>query len=90
MKIQVLNRYEPLSDWQEVYINGELIYDGEAMFEQPAKLLLEWFAKQDDMDVEIRSYTISTEITNTYDPPLYSMTGKNYWSDWEKANADDS
>lgn len=90
MKLQVLDRIEQYSDWHEIYINGDLVFEGEAS-ERDLKLTVEtvlgYLADKVEVDVEIRKFYIdySPDENEEYSPPLHSMTGETYWEDWERA-----
>ncbi len=87
MKIQILNRFEPTSEWHEVYANGDLLFEGESPPQAQLQVFLGWLTLQSEMDVEIRTYTVQYEQMEgeEYMPPVRSMTGELYWSDWEYA-----
>lgn len=93
MKIQILVRFEPLSDWYEIYINEKFVYDGEHPLDTT---ILSWLAENTDIEIEIRYFTIDPEElvgalpAGSYAPPLHSLDGNNYWHDWERANVNSS
>ena len=87
MKIQVLDRI--CSDWHELYVNGEIIYEGEHPT-LPGGVLnsfLLWLGEQEDINLEFRVYHVHYEHNKDgeYEPPLRIMTGMEYWEDYEKA-----
>lgn len=86
MKIQILVRFEPLSDWYEIYVNGKFVYDGERPLDTT---ILKWLTENTEVEIEIRYFTIESNKED-YSPPLRSIDGENYWSDWEEANVDSS
>ena len=92
MKIQILDRYIEADDWHEIYANGELLFEGELHAVKLLDIFLSWLAKREGVEVEIRFITPAYEYDGVgdYDPPLHSMTGENYWSDWEKADVNNS
>jgi hypothetical protein len=92
MKIQILDRYILEDDWHEIYANGELIFEGEVHAVKLLDVFLKWLGDKEDVEVEVRFYEPEYEYDGTgeYEPPLHSINGKDYWSDWEKANVIDS
>lgn len=88
MKIQILDRYVKADDWHEVYINGELLFEGELNELTLIEMFIVWLSMQEDFEVEMRYYEPEYEYDGVgdYEPPLHSMDGENYWSDWEIAN----
>lgn len=88
MKIQILDRYVKADDWHEIYANGELLYEGEIEAIQLLDTFLKWLGDREGVEVEIRFITPAYEYDGIgdYEPPLHSMTGENYWSDWEIAS----
>ncbi len=87
MKIQILNRYEPTSEWHEIYANGTLLFEGESAPHAQLQIFMGWLAQQPDVEIEIRAFTVEYEQRESEDfmPPLRAMTGDLYWSDWERA-----
>ncbi len=87
MKIQILYRYEPNSEWHEIYANGDLLFEGDFPIEFQAQVFINWLDKQPEMEVEIRNITVEyiQGPGEDYMPPVHSMTGESYWSDWENA-----
>jgi hypothetical protein len=89
-KLEVLQRQ--LSSWKEIYINGDLIYEGEdgdnLNWNHPLREFLVWL-KEKFCTVEIRVFYIDYEYDENsgkeYTPPLHSIDGKNYWNDWWNA-----
>ncbi len=92
MKIQILDRYVKADDWHEIYVNGELLFEGELDTFFLLRRFLEWLAEKEGVEIELRHYEPPYEYDGVgdYEPPLHSMNGENYWGDWEKANANDS
>ena len=92
MKIQILDRYIKADDWHEIYINGELLFEGELDKLTLMEMFIGWLSTQEGFEVEMRCYEPLYEYDGVgdYEPPLHSMTGEDYWSDWEKANVSDS
>lgn len=92
MKIQILDRYVKADDWHEIYVNGELLYEGEIEAVKLLDVFLKWLGDREGVEVETRFYEPPYEYDGIgdYEPPLHSMDGKNYWSDWEKADANSS
>ncbi len=87
MKIQILDRYEPTSEWHEIYVNGWLLFEGEQPPEPQFQIFVAWLKGQTEMDVEVRAFTVEYEQKDgeDYMPPVRAMTDEIYWSDWEKA-----
>ncbi len=87
MKIQILDRYEPTSEWHELYANETLLFEGESPPHAQLQLFMAWLAQQPDIEVEIRAFTVEYKQKEGQEfmPPLRTMTGDLYWSDWEKA-----
>jgi len=87
MKIKILDRV--CDDWHEIYANGELIFEGELTAEILLQRILDWLGRQKEIKVEFKAYHPPYEYDGKgdYEPPLHTMTGENYWSDWEKADA---
>jgi hypothetical protein len=92
MLIQILDRYETESDWHEIYANGELLYEGELTVTRLLQRFLTWLAEKENVELEIRDVVFSYETPEDgeYAPPLHSMTGESYWSEWETANERDT
>ena len=88
MKIQILDRYVKADDWHEIYVNGEILFEGELDAITLVQKLLNWLAEKEGVEIETRFITPAYEYDGVgdYEPPLHSMTGENYWSDWEKAS----
>jgi len=86
MKMQVL--FRGVDDWEEVYINGELIHESVTDDLAPPKFdrLLDWLLKQPEIDLEYRIFFPDYKYggEGDYKPPLHIMTGETYWADWEK------
>jgi hypothetical protein len=90
MFIQILDRFEPHSEWHEIYINGDLVFEGEIPkqgLDFAINKLLEWLHGKTELDVETRKFIVdySPDEHKEYSPPLHSITGETYWEDWEKA-----
>ncbi len=87
MKIQILDRFDLTSEWHEFYANGDLLFEGESPPQPQFQVFLGWLANQPDVDVEVRVFLIEYEHKEgeEYMPPIRSMTGELYWSDWENA-----
>ena len=88
-KTNVLLRY--LDDWVEFYVDGKLIYEQE--FISRVNLFASFFMEalaHTGIDLEYRIYKIpyeyDEESEEDYAAPLHSMTGENYWSDWDIAD----
>lgn len=85
MKIQVLDRYEPKSEWHEIYADGELLYEGELTITVFLRRFLEWLGERHDVEVEIRDVIVEYDDEGgEYNAPVHAITGELYWSDWEK------
>ena len=87
MVIQILDRFEPTSEWHEIYANGTLLFEGEQAPHSQLQIFIGWLANQDDMDVDVRAFTVEYEqkVDDDFMPPLHAMTGDLYWDDWERA-----
>lgn len=87
MRIQILDRYEPKSNWHEVYINGEILFEGELGVPIQFQALVDWLSRQPEIEIEIRAFTVeyAQKGEAEYMPPLRAMTGDLYWSDWDVA-----
>lgn len=92
MKIQILTRHEPKSDWYEIYADRELIYEGELTVTNLLNSLMTWLANKDGVEIELRKITIeyNGDDSEDYRPPLHAITAESYWSDWENATRRDS
>jgi HD-like signal output (HDOD) protein len=86
MKIQILDRYEPKSEWHEIYANGELLYEGELTLTTFLKRFLEWLGEHHDVEVETKYVIVEydDDENEEYTAPVHAITGELYWSDWEK------
>lgn len=88
-RIEILQR--TVDDWKELYINGELRYEGDEfdiVENDEALAIIKWLDGK-LCHVEVRIYAPNfkyDEKTNKeYDAPLNVITNKNYWEDWDKA-----
>ena len=85
MKIQILDRYEPKSEWHELYANGDLLYEGELTVSTFLRRFLEWLGERHDVEVEIRDVIVEYDgdPSGDYKAPVHAITGESYWDDWE-------
>ncbi len=79
-----------VDDWGEIYVDGKFVHDGEWVINRVLMSFIQ--SLRDIMDIELRFFeSYSTSRMNKdgngaiYDIPLHTMTKKNYWLDWDKA-----
>lgn len=90
-RLRILVRY--VDDWAEIYLEGELTYEGSSSnMEFGIKMLRSltgWLNEAHDWDIEYRvfksDYEFNEEVDKNYNPPLFTITGEKYWSDWDRA-----
>jgi hypothetical protein len=87
MEIQILHRFEPTSDWHEIYANGLILFEGDQPPHAQFQIFTSWLADRPEIDLEVRAFTVEYEQGEGDDfmPPLRAMTGESYWSDWDRA-----
>jgi hypothetical protein len=86
-KLEILQRQ--LSSWRELYVNGDLVYEGEdgdnLNWNRVLRCFLQWLGER-FCTVEVRVFYIDYDYDEKsgkeYTPPLHSIDGKNYWNDW--------
>jgi hypothetical protein len=87
-EIKILERI--VGDWLEIYINGKLVYEGDdkdIFHNKLAFAIIKWFDSNIN-SIKIRKFVSDFEYdekAEEYNAPLYVMTGKDYWEDWDKA-----